>query len=310
MGKKWTEEETKYLVENYGKIEKEELIRHLNRTWTAITLKAQKLGLKVKERWTKKEDAYLEKHYATETKEKIMKNLPKRSWCAIVVRAEQKGLRREIGLVTEGGEAKRGRNAQYKVDTDFFKSTRGSTLYVLGRLITDGHWRLRKTGGNVTIKSIDKENLEKIRFVMKSTHKILKEKTENGTWIYLFTIYSNEIVKDVQNRLQNLSELGKSPDFLRGVIDGDGTITINKKGYLSVSLRNSNLNLLTEIQKYWGGSIVNNKTGKYRDLYWGGDSAERLLQQIYGKTMPFLCIARKYSRWQLYQAMKGLLNVT
>ena len=70
------------------------------------------------------------------------------------------------------------------------------------------------------------------------------------------------------------------------------------------------MKLLTEIQKYWGGNILKSKTEKVQKLEWNGNKAKQLLQQIYGETMPFLCIARKYSRWQLYQAMIGLLDVT
>jgi DNA-binding Lrp family transcriptional regulator len=198
---------------------------------------------------------------------------------------------------------RRGFNAKQKVNVDFFKEKGDIQAYVFGRLLTDGSWRLRKTGGEVRLKSIDKENLEKIRFVMGSTHKIRKEKTENGTWIYILDIYSNEIVRDLQALEKNWEEYLPNPHFLRGLIDGDGMVSI-RQGRLRVCLCSADIEFLKAIQKVWGGKIYS-QTGKVWQLIWEGRDAEKICNMIYGVTMPFLCIARKFSRWQLYQAMKG-----
>jgi DNA-binding Lrp family transcriptional regulator len=199
---------------------------------------------------------------------------------------------------------KRGYNARMKVNVDFFKQIGDDQLYVFGRLLTDGSWRLRKTGGEVRLKSIDKENLEKIRFVMDSNYKIRKEKTKNGTWIHILDIYSNEIVRDLQVLEKNKEQFISNPHFLRGLIDGDGGIYLHKNK-LRIDLTSSDIEFLKAIQNYWGGTIYTR--GKCATLEWNGKNAERVCEAIYGANMPFLCIARKFSRWQLYQAMRKRL---
>jgi hypothetical protein len=139
---------------------------------------------------------------------------------------------------------------------------------------------------------------------MGSTHKIRKEKTENGTWIYILDIYSNEIVRDIQTLEKNWGEYLSNPHFLRGLIDGDGMVSI-QQGRLRVCLCGANIEFLKATQKVWGGKIYF-QAGKVWQLLWEGRDAEKICNMIYGVTMPFLCIARKFSRWQLYQAMKEL----
>jgi predicted DNA-binding protein YlxM (UPF0122 family) len=200
---------------------------------------------------------------------------------------------------------KRGYNAKLRVNVDFFKQMGDEQAYIFGRLLTDGSWRLRKTGGEVRLKSIDKENLEKIRWVMGSNHRIRKEKTKNGTWIHILNIYSNELVRDLEALERGKDRFIPNPHFLRGLIDGDGSIYIHNDR-LRVSLTSEDGDFLKAIQKFWGGLIY--KHGKYWTIEWSGGTAEKICGAIYGETMPFLCIARKYSRWQLYQAMKGIFK--
>lgn len=44
--KKWTEDEVRYLRENYPTMDTKELVEKLNRSWSSVTKKAQRLGLK------------------------------------------------------------------------------------------------------------------------------------------------------------------------------------------------------------------------------------------------------------------------
>jgi hypothetical protein len=254
-------------------------------------------------RWTKEEEGILKKHYTTLSKEEIMKLLPNRTWKAIIRKAH---LLRCIGRPRN--QKIRGYNAYKTINVNFFKQIGESQAYVFGRLITDGSWRLRKTGGEVRLKSIDKENLEKIRFITGSNHKIRKQKTKNGTWIHILDIYSNELVRDLQELEKRLEELIPNPHFLRGVVDGDGTISIYQGKELRVSIYSSNIEFLKAIQKVWGGTVYRHGEKNWM-LEWRGEQAEKICMTIYGTNMPFLCIARKFSKWQLYQAMKGLLTV-
>lgn len=247
--------------------------------------------------WSQEEKELLRKNYTRLPRAELQRILPKRTWKTMI---------RMAGVLGCTGRPRnqklRGYNAKRKVDIDFFKKMGDVQAYVLGRFITDGSWRLRKTGGEIRLKSIDKENLEKIRFVMGSNHKIRKVKTPNGTWIYVLDIFSNELVRDLIRIVEGRKmEFIESHHFLRGLIDGDGSIGIHK-GKLRAQLSNGDEELLRAIQANWGGVIYLH--GSLEVLEWWGDQAEEVCRAIYGESMPFLCIARKFSRWQLWQAMK------
>lgn len=254
-------------------------------------------------KWTEQEKEVLLRNYSALPKDELQQMLPNRTWKAIMRMAHV--------LKCTGrpnNQRIRGYNAKRKVNVDFFKEIGNKQAYVFGRLLTDGSWRLRRSGGEARLKSIDLENLEKIRFVMGSDHKISKVKTPKGTWIYILDIYSNEIVRDLRKLEEEIMRFTINPHFLRGLIDGDGAILIDKHKVLKVVFYNNDRQLMENIKRAWSGTIYEYK-GKTLMLIWQGEEAEKLLSQIYGESLPFLCIARKYSRWQLYRAMKGLLTV-
>ena len=53
----WTEEETKFLVDNFQTMTKPEICEHLGRSWASVNTKAQYMGLTKRERhkWTQAE---------------------------------------------------------------------------------------------------------------------------------------------------------------------------------------------------------------------------------------------------------------
>lgn len=71
MKKKWTYEEVRYILENWGIKSLEDIMKRLDRTEDSVMRKARRLGLSIhkkdedlkKRRWTKEEDKYILDHY-------------------------------------------------------------------------------------------------------------------------------------------------------------------------------------------------------------------------------------------------------
>jgi len=253
--------------------------------------------------WTPEEIESLKNNYTIKTKDELLKLFPNRSWLGLTHKAS----RIKTGI-RSNTRRERGYNAKYRLNEHFFKKWNSDVAYVFGRLITDGSWRLRDTGGELRIKSIDKENLEKIRFVMESDHKIRKEKTERGTWIHVFDIYNNEMVRDLislENKIEHLIlHENFFSDFLRGFMDGDGGLNIDMNNF-RVVLTNNDKKVLELIKTRLGYGVIYTKNEKHYTLNFlsGNNISEKVCELMY-LPKPFLYISRKYSRWELWQEMK------
>ena len=99
MVSRWTDEEKKYLRDNYHDGKKEDLLLNLSKhSWSGIKWKAEKLGLK--RGWTEKEKQFLGRNYRDMSKDDLMLNLKNHSWNGIKWKAYQLGLYK-INLWTE-----------------------------------------------------------------------------------------------------------------------------------------------------------------------------------------------------------------
>lgn len=98
---RWTEEETKYLLENYNELTDRELAGKLGRSREAVSSKREKMGLlkdAADNQWTMKEVIYLKEHYLKRTDKQIAEKL-NRTRKAVT---EQ---RRRMGMDKKGGKA-------------------------------------------------------------------------------------------------------------------------------------------------------------------------------------------------------------
>ena len=95
MRKSWSEEEVKFLLENYNSMPLKEIAKRLGRTLHSIRSKARQLSVKKRsmvfgcKRWSQDEDEILVKYYSVLPREELQKLLPNRSWAAIQTRAER-----------------------------------------------------------------------------------------------------------------------------------------------------------------------------------------------------------------------------
>ncbi len=125
--------------------------------------------------------------------------------------------------------------SKYSLNLDFFKSWSNEMAYILGYIFADGYIRIRKSGMELTIKSIDFGILNKMNKAMESSYPISKDKTDTGS-IFRLSIYRKEIIEDLLNldltpQKSLTMTFPKIPHkfifhFIRGYFDGDGHVRI------------------------------------------------------------------------------------
>lgn len=231
----WTDEETKRLRELYPKMWVQNLAKHFPwRNKATITAKAKSLGLPSAKLWQLKEDETLQTYFKEGGKGNLLKLLPVRSWLAIMARGERLGLKRER------------HKPRRAVDETYFKNWTANMAYALGFILADGciiqgSYRGYSDSLKFGVQVGDIDILKKIKKELKSGHTISKAKNA----VHL-CISSQELVNDLKNLgityrkslNEHLPDVQPQyiKDFIRGIIDGDGSIHFDRRGYPTISL--------------------------------------------------------------------------
>ena len=189
---------------------------------------------------------------------------------------------------------------KHSIDTNLFKSLEDPFVcYLLGVLVTDGHVGDRHFGIMVS-----QEDSTWMKLISKRLNVPLK--FDNRGYPYL-TYNSIEVVSTLRELGLNKDKT-KNPqliiipklenDFLRGLIDGDGSVVLDNKNRPSIYFGNTNKQLVDWVQLKFNrkGSkcksyLVNernyNKTAKrpyqlpFYSVCCSGESAALLLEDIY-----------------------------
>jgi len=238
MYKYWSPKEISLLKKYYPKLRVKDLAKMFpNRTKATIAIKALSLGLPSAKLWQPEENNILYKNFAEASEEKLMKLLPKRSWLAILAQGERSNLKRKTD------------KPRLNINEDYFKKWSSSMAYILGFIFADG---------NIT-KIIHNGSSDKLSFGQsKKDIDILKKIKQElsaeqalsiGKKYVYFSIYSQIIVDDLKKlevsyRKSFRKSPGKIPkvpkkyirDFIRGIVDGDGSIHFDKKEYPTLSI--------------------------------------------------------------------------
>ena len=226
----WTEEEKKYLMDNYYDDKKEDLLLNLKKhSWGSIKVEAGKLGLKRKIFWTKEEKQFLIKNYKSSNKEFLKNNL-NHSWSTIGNKACEMNLTTKYLLWTdeevnylkknynitnrETIESKINRSwekimrkasdlnlTNTSINQDFFKTWTPEMAYIFGYWVADGN--MSKNGNIISFDSNDYDLLNVVRSKFDSHHKIERCGTDNKCFRLRF---SNKILYN------DLKKLGGVPE--------------------------------------------------------------------------------------------------
>lgn len=118
----------------------------------------------------------------------------------------------------------------YTIDEDFFNKWTPEMSYVLGFWFADGYMRHEKSYRIIFFEN-DKEILEQIKRVLKSTHPIRKNKKDN---CYFLNICSKKLYQRLQelggcrrkSKTVNFPDIPADylRDYIRGYFDGDGSV--------------------------------------------------------------------------------------
>lgn len=226
---RWNLDEIELLKRLYPSVRVKDLIgRFPKRNKKTIVLKALSLGLPSAKTWQAEEDKILKKYFAEVTRDELSKLLPKRTWKAIMAQGERLGLRR-----------KRDR-PKLLVNEDYFKKWSSNMTYILGFILADGciiHGTYKGYSDSLKfgVQLSDIDILEKIKQELKAEHKL----SINKNAVH-FCITSQTLVDDLKklgvlyrkSLNENLPIVPKQyiKDFIRGIVDGDGGIGVDKKG--------------------------------------------------------------------------------
>lgn len=194
----------------------------------------------------------------------------------------------------------------YAVNESFFDEWSPEMAYVLGFILTDGC----VSGNNVSISQAEIAPLEAIKRMMTSEHPIRKNEV-GGNIIYALNIGRKSLVTALAKRgisekkslTVELPEVPNAyfPDFLRGIIDGDGWV--HAKGYVVTVTSGSEVfaEQLTARLKTAGYPFRTVLGGNiFRIKLSGKDEIKRLESYLYYDPNAFY-IARKQERMAFHK---------
>jgi len=205
----------------------------------------------------------------------------------------------------------------YEINEKFFDTWSVQSSYVLGWIITDAHV-YPNPHARVVFDLKDREPLEKFRRYMGSTHPIseihtIHKITGNSTKFYRYKFGSKYMI----NRLVDLGVVGNKtsiikppylpdtylPDLFRGMIDGDGSISISESGnnrslifctssknmlsWVENLLNERNINFHVYPQQKIKSIVYNIQISKSSELY-------KILTWLYHKDIGDSYLTRKY----------------
>ncbi len=233
--KLWTVEEVKLLKELYPRVRVKDLIdKFPRRTKPTIVAKAMSLNLPSAKLWQPNENKIIKDCFYSVPKETLLQMLSGRSWLAIMAQGERLGIKRKRD------------KPRIRVNENYFKKWSANMSYLLGFILADGciiqgTYKGYSDSLKFGVQFRDQDVLEKIKSELKSEHKL----SQNKNAVHL-CITSQEIVNDLK-RLgiiyrKSLNEIvPKVPskyakDFIRGIVDGDGSLWLDKNNYPTLSV--------------------------------------------------------------------------
>jgi len=295
----WSKQEIALLKKLYPKILLKNLAKFFpKRNKKTISLKALSLGLKSAKLWQPNENNILRQYFAEGSSEELLKLLPKRSKLAILAQGERLGLKRNI------------RKPKLKVNENYFKKWSGNMAYILGFIFSDGNIT-KITHNGYSDKLAFGLHRKDIDILKKIKRELLAEQNLSFSKSYVhFSIYSQIIVDDLKKlglsyRKSYEVNRGKVPDipkkyirhFIRGIVDGDGSIHFDKREYPTLSICGRK-DIMTFVRNHFYAkfnlySQVNQpkKNGKLSNVFYIAyrcNSAKTLINYIYNNAKIYL----------------------
>ena len=136
---------------------------------------------------------------------------------------------------------------KYKINENYFEKWSKEMAWVLGIITTDGNIKFNRNCKRLRIGLQDKDILIKINKMMESNYPIRKRDFSKykgwATWYYELDICRTKICRDLIElgiipRKSKIIQFPSIPkkylyDYIRGIIDGNGCLFVNKYFYKS-----------------------------------------------------------------------------
>jgi deoxycytidylate deaminase len=201
----------------------------------------------------------------------------------------------------------------YKFDLGILKKERSEKYYLLGLLATDGY--IGKNRGSkysaISLNEKDKQILEDINRLFKYNRPLTRDRSSNTLGI---VFYSDELYDYLnsygitERKSLSLKLRKKIPpefvkDFLRGCLDGDGTITLNRRKISVTPCMSASRAFIEQIHAMYLSLGYNLKLYNYSlkrkntiyTLIVRSTEAIHLLDDLYSSNS--ICIQRKYEKF-------------
>lgn len=197
-------------------------------------------------------------------------------------------------------QIKKNRTTNRLLNEDYFNSIDSPTkAYFLGLLFTDGsvcNDRKRQTNISIGLQESDKAILERLKKELNSGSALNYSKRKGKNGEFNFSVRSNKIANDlakyniIPNKTYLIDNLilpvGYEKDFIRGFIDGDGSIYFSANRW-HVNITSHSKQILEQIRNIcdaWIKKNNHNTVTECNDVYkitWNGIYAQQLLKVLY-----------------------------
>jgi len=245
----WSRKETNLLTKLYPCVKLDTLLKRLpKRNKETIVVKALSLNLYSAKLWHPKENHILRNYFEKSSKDKLLYLLSKRSWKAILAKGERLGLKRETA------------KPKLKVDENYFEKWTPNMAYILGFIIADGciiqgTYKGYSDSLKLGVHVKDRDILEKIKSQLKAAHAISIVK--NAAYLSISSQIMINCLKNLgvtyrKSLNENVPQipLKNIRHFIRGVVDGDGSIWQDRKDYPTLSIAGGE-NILSFIRDHF-----------------------------------------------------------
>lgn len=303
----WKEDEISVLKKNFFNKSYKELSFIIDRSEGSVRGKSERLGLKKKENkiWTEKEENFILKNYGIVPPIRIASYL-NRSVSSISLKAFYLGVTNKYDY----------KYVTPSYNENFFNVWSKELVWLVGIVLSDGHVSNSKLKSRyIQIKMCDKDVIYKIKEIIRYNKETYEYNPKNGCKIsYTITVGGRHIWNFFTNlgMDSNKSHNAIFPDsvpkrfvshLIRGVFDGDGSITINKGKYLSCRICGTE-KLINSINKHINlySTIHSNREKTNFIVQYTGKNALSFLDFIYKDSEESNRMDRKYNKYLLFKS--------
>jgi len=314
--RRWSNKEIDLLIKLYPTVKVKHLVKKFpHRIKSTIVAKALSLGLSSAKLWQSKENNILYKYFTETSEEKLLRLLPQRSWIAILAQGERLNLQRNTN------------KPRVEVNERYFKKWSPNMAYILGFILADGciikgTYKGYSDALKFGVQKQDIDILQKIKRELSSKHKISYYKNATHLCITsqkLLVILKNLGICYRKSLRENISNIPSKHvrDFIRGIVDGDGSINFDKRGYPTLSIYGDK-QTITFIREHFLlkfdiysklNRLTKSKNNRYLfNIAYRCNSAKTLIEYLYSGANVYLKRKFNLSKRAMITQMKKINN--